>query len=152
MNERKLPCRRPSLRRPAAIRRDRKGAATVELALCLPVLLTIGLGMIETSNVVFIQSRLQSAAYESARLATRPTTSSATAATNAQVQTYCQTLLKQLGVNGATVTVSPANLANAAPQTLATVSISAPWSQNSVTSFLMNNSLTLTASTTLVVE
>ncbi len=57
------------------------GAAAVELALCLPILLTTALGMIETCNVVFVQARMQSAAFESARLATRPTTSQAVAAT-----------------------------------------------------------------------
>lgn len=118
----------------------------------MPVLLTVGLGMIETSNVVFIQARLQAAAYESARLATRPTTSNANAATSAQVTAYCQTLLAELGVNGATVSVSPGNLSNLPPQTPVTVSISAPWRQNTATSFVQSGSLTLTAATTLVIE
>lgn len=118
----------------------------------MPVLLTVGLGMIETSNVVFIQARLQAAAYESARLATRPTTSNATAATSAQVTAYCQTLLAELGVNGATASVSPGNLSNLPPQTPVTVSISAPWRQNTATSFVQRGSLTLTAATTLVIE
>ncbi|HUY92893.1 MAG TPA: TadE/TadG family type IV pilus assembly protein [Pirellulales bacterium] len=142
-----------SLRRgPAARRRKRLGAATVELALCMPVLLTVGLGMIETSNVVFIQARLQSAAYESARLATRPTTSNATAATSEQVTIYCQALLAQLGVNGATVSVTPGSLSNLPPQTLVTVSISAPWSQNTASSFVLSESLTLTTAATLIIE
>ena len=60
----------------------RSGFATVELALCLPILLTTALGMIETCNVVFVQARMQSAAFEAARLATRPTTAQAVAATS----------------------------------------------------------------------
>ncbi|HVX60506.1 MAG TPA: TadE/TadG family type IV pilus assembly protein [Pirellulales bacterium] len=147
------PGRRLALRRRAASRRQgRRGAATVELALCMPILLTIGLGMIETSNVVFIQTRMQSAAYEAARLATRPTTSQATAASNAEVTAYCQALLTQLGVNGATVTVTPGNLVDAEPQTLVTVTVSAPWNQNSVTSFVLKNSPTFTTSVSLVIE
>jgi Flp pilus assembly protein TadG len=118
----------------------------------MPILLTIGLGMIETSNVVFIQTRMQSAAYEAARLATRPTTSQATAASNAEVTAYCQALLTQLGVNGATVTVTPGNLVDAEPQTLVTVTVSAPWNQNSVTSFVLKNSPTFTTSVSLVIE
>ncbi len=133
-------------------RQSRRGAATVELALCLPVLLVIAMGMIETSNVVFIQARLQAAAYESARLATRPVTSNAPAATSDQVVAYGKTLLSQLGVNGATITLTPSGLANLPPQALVTVSISAPWKQNSPTSFLVNNSPTLTGAATLVVE
>ncbi|MGH7136761.1 MAG: hypothetical protein ACREHD_13545, partial [Pirellulales bacterium] len=111
-----------------------------------------GLGMIEVTNVVSLQARMQAATYESARLATRPTTSNATAATNAQVTTYCQTLLSQLGVNDATVTVTPNNLSTATPQTLVTVAVSAPWSQNSPTSFVLQSSLTLSAQATLIVE
>lgn len=141
--------RRPSL---FGRRRDRRGAATVELAVCMPVLLTVGLGMIEATNVVFVQSRLQSAAYEAVRLATRPTTSYAKAATSDEVASYAQALLGQLGVNGATITVTPSSLSNLTPQTLVTVSISAPWQQNSVTSFVLKNSPTLTTSATLIVE
>lgn len=137
--------------RPRGRRRNhRRGAVTVELALCLPMLLVTGLGMIETINLVSVQARLQSAAYEAARLATRPTTSSATAATSAQVQAYGQTLLTQLGISGATVT-SP-DLSNATPQTVISVTVSAPWSQNSATSFLVSNSLNLSSQATLIVE
>lgn len=144
---------RRSLRRKGALRRrNRRGAATVELALCLPVLFVVAFGMIETSNVAFIQGRLQAAAYEAARLATRPVTSNATAATSDQVVEYGRTLLSQLGVNGAEITVTPSSLANLPPQTLVTVSISAPWKGNSPTSFLLKNPPTMTGAATLVVE
>jgi Flp pilus assembly protein TadG len=126
--------------------------ATVELALCLPILLVTGLAMIEITNLVSVQARLQAAAYEATRLATRPTTSNATAATNAQVQTYCQTLLTQLGISGATVTVTPGNISTAPPQTMVSVAIGAPWSQNSATSFLVSSSLSLTSQATLIIE
>ncbi len=153
MNDGRRLQTRLRVRRPGpARRRNRLGAATVELALCLPILLTTALGMIEVSNVVFVQARMQAAAYESVRLATRPTTSESTAATGVQVTTYCEALLAQLGVNGATITLTPASLTALPPQTMVTVSISAPWSQNSPTSFVLNNSLTLTTQATLIVE
>ncbi len=79
--------------------------ATVELALCLPVLVSLAFGTIEICNVVYLRTRMLSAAYEACRLATRPTTSSQVAATGPQVITYCNSLLTQLGVNGATVTL-----------------------------------------------
>ncbi|HVA49973.1 MAG TPA: TadE/TadG family type IV pilus assembly protein [Pirellulales bacterium] len=134
------------------LRGSRRGTAAVELALCLPLLLTTGLGMIEITNLVSIQARMQAAAYEAARLATRPTTSNATAASSDQVKTYCQTLLTQLGINGATVTLTPSDLSTATPQTLVTVAVSAAWKQNSPTSFVLQNSPTLSAQTTLIVE
>lgn len=144
--------------RRAARCETRRGVATVELAFCLPMLLATGLGMIEITNLVSVQARMQAAAYESARLATRPTTSNATVATSAQVQAYCQTLLTQLGINDATVTLNlnptptPNDVSAATPQTMVTVSISAPWKQNSATSFVVPSSLNLSSQATLIVE
>jgi Flp pilus assembly protein TadG len=130
----------------------RLGAATVELAICLPILLTTALGMIETCNVVFVQARMQSAAFEAARLATRPTTSQAVAANNTQVTTYANSLLTQLGVSGATVTLNPSSFSSPAPQTQITVTISAPLVQNSVTCLVLSSSLKLTVQATMIVE
>lgn len=111
-----------------------------------------GFGMIEACNAVYVQARLQSAAFESVRLATRPTTATNLAASASQVQATCNTLLTQLGVQGATVTISPSDLTNLTPQTLVTVSISAPFSQNTVTSIVVTNSPVLSASATMVIE
>jgi Flp pilus assembly protein TadG len=132
--------------------RSRAGAAAVELALCLPILLTTALGMIETCNVVFLQARMQSAAFEAARLATRPTTSQAVAATATQVIADANTLLTQLGVSNATVTLSPASLSSVTPGTLVTVTITARLVNNSVTCLVLSNSLSLTAQATMIIE
>ena len=131
---------------------SRSGAAAVELALCLPILLTTALGMIDTCNVVFVQARMQSAAFEAARLATRPTTAQAVAATASDVTTDATTLLTQLGVVGGTVTLSPASLASVTPGTTVTVTISAPFSSNSVTCMVLSSALKLTAQATMIVE
>jgi len=124
----------------------------VELALCLPLLLALAFGMIESSNLVHLRTRMYSAAYESARLATRPTTASNTAATSTAVTNYCTTILQQLGVKGGQVTLSPANLSTVVPQQLVTVTITAPLNQNSFTSLIIKSSQTITAQATLVVE
>jgi hypothetical protein len=108
--------------------------------------------MIETCNVVFVQARMQSAAFEAARLATRPTTAQAVAATAGQVTADANTLLSQLGVSGATVTLSPASLASVTPGTTVTVTISALLSQNSVTCLVLSSGLKLTAQATMIVE
>ena len=108
--------------------------------------------MIETSNLVQLRTRMYSAAYESVRLATRPTTATNTAATSAAVTSYCTTVLQQLGVQGATVTLSPADLSTVVPQQLVTVTISAPLNENSFTSLVVNSSQTITAQATLIVE
>ena len=148
--ERVISCRQRRWRSPPSD--SRRGIAAVELALCLPVLMAAGFGMIEACNAVYVQARLQSAAFESVRLATRPTTATNLAASASQVQATCNTLLTQLGVQGATVTISPSDLTNLTPQTLVTVSISAPFSQNTVTSIVVTNSPVLSASATMVIE
>lgn len=50
----------------------RRGAASVELAVCLPVILLIVFGAIETCSIVFLQQNLQLIAYEAARVAASP--------------------------------------------------------------------------------
>jgi hypothetical protein len=52
--------------------RQRKAAAILELAVCLPVIVTIVLGTIESANSIFLKQSLTIAAYESARVATAP--------------------------------------------------------------------------------
>lgn len=108
--------------------------------------------MIETCNAVFLQGRLQSAAFEACRVATRPTTSETAAASAATVQTDAQTLCTQLGINSPTITISPSSLTALPPQTLVTVTISAPFNKNSVTMYVLPSSLTLSASATMIVE
>lgn len=118
----------------------------------MPFLLALAFGMLEYNNMVMLQTRMTSCAYEACRLATRPTTSANSAATANSVTTYCNTLLTQLGVNGATVTISPSSLTNATPQTPVTVTIRAPFASNSLTSLVLGSSLTADASATLIVE
>ena len=124
----------------------------VELALCLPVLLITVFGIIETTNVVYIQTRMQSVAYEGARVATRPATSASTAASAATVTAACNTMLTQLGVNNATVTLNPASLASLVPQQTVTVTVTAPLNKNNTTAYVLKSALTITASATLVCE
>jgi len=131
---------------------SRLGAATVELALCLPFLLTIAFGMIECCNLLYLRTRMYSAAYEAVRLATRPTTAETTAATGSQVTSYCTTLLTQLGVQGAQVTLSPSDLSTVTPQQVVTVSVSAPLSQNTLTSLVLSGAQNLSAQASLAVE
>ena len=124
----------------------------MELAVSMPFLLALAFGMLEYNNTVMLKTRMVSAAYESARLATRPTTSTTNSATASSVITYCNSLLTQLGVNGATVTINPSDLSSVTPQTLVTVTVTAPFSQNSLTSIVLSSSTTVTATASLIVE
>jgi hypothetical protein len=61
-------------------RRPRRGIATAECALCLPILFLITLGTIEVCSAMFLKEAVTIAAYEGARvgIARRGTNSSAT--------------------------------------------------------------------------
>jgi len=59
-------------RRHDAGRAPRRGVATVELAVCLPVLALLVFGSIEAASFIFLKQSLQVAAYEGIREAIRP--------------------------------------------------------------------------------
>ena len=141
-------------------RRERRGAAAVEFALCLPFLITLIMGAMESCNLIYVRTRMNSVAYEGARTATRPTTASNAGAVTADVTNRCNSLLSQLGVTGGTVslqvldsgTSQPKDLSLAVPQDLVTVSVVAPLSQNCITMLVMSGSMSVTAKATLVME
>jgi Flp pilus assembly protein TadG len=104
---------------------NRKGIATVELAVCLPILVVLVLGSIEATSAIFLSTRLNAAAYEGARKVTAPARTSAdgvTAATDA---------LTQLHVTGGSVTITPNVVLTTATGTQITVTVSAPFASNS---------------------
>jgi Flp pilus assembly protein TadG len=130
----------------------RSGLATVELAICLPILLIFALGTTEVCNWMHVRQRAMTAVYDGIRYATRPTTSGRQAASAAQVIDRCQSILNQLNVNGATVTVSPSNLTNILPETQVTVTIRVSMAQNSMSAYVLNSSSTITTSATMIFE
>lgn len=114
---------------PAAIARDRqprRGVATVELAFCLPLLLLLVLGSIETCNVVFQKQTMTAAAYEAARTALRQD------ATSAQARAFAEQVLQARNVRTFTLTFSPTEVSNLPRGTPITVQISSPADQNTV--------------------
>jgi Flp pilus assembly protein TadG len=104
---------------------SRKGTATVELAVCLPLLVIIALGSIEATNAIFLKEHLTSAAYEGARKATTIGQTSTTATTAVQA------VLTQFGIAGGTITVTPAVGTATTAGTQVTVSVAAPLGSNS---------------------
>jgi Flp pilus assembly protein TadG len=82
-------------------RRWRVGVATVELAVCLPVAVTLVMGMIDASNAMFTKQSLKIAAYESARIA------SSTNSTAEQAIARAQEVLKSRGLEKARVVITP---------------------------------------------
>lgn len=78
-------------------RSSRRAAAAVETALLMPLLVLLAFGSIELSNMVFLKQSLSIAAYEGARMATRP------GATKAQADTRVREVLASRNVTSYTV-------------------------------------------------
>lgn len=72
---------------------QRSGAAIVETAVCLPILLLLVVGSIEMSTGVFQQHAVRAACHECARVA------ASGAKTGADVQAIAATVLGQRGIN-----------------------------------------------------
>ena len=83
------------------IRRRNKGAAIIELAICLPVLLLIVFGTVELSTSIFLQQTLTSAAHEGALRGMQGT------ANELEVIEKVNDILTVRGVTDCTVTVEP---------------------------------------------
>jgi hypothetical protein len=122
--------------------RNRRAVAATELAVCLPVIVLLVLGMIECCTMIFLKQSLTVAAYEGVRTGLRPD------ATAADVQATCEGILRDRRVDGGVVTVTPADISSAAIGEFIDVTVSAPANRNSVIpgSFFRGRNLTATAS------
>ena len=78
---------------------DRRGAATVEMAFAVPVLLLLLFGIAEISHAFMVQHVIQDAARQGCRLAVLP------GATNSAVTTSVGNLLQGEGITKATATI-----------------------------------------------
>ncbi len=113
--------------RAARTRRDERGAAAVEFAIILPLLLVLVFGIVEFSIAYNRQQGLHAAAREGARVAALPQTGAA--AIDARVRSALQGVLNSTEIQNATITVSPsANQPcdSAPPGTHVVVTVSAP--------------------------
>lgn len=117
----RLAARRARLRRGAG---KRRGVALVEFAITLPLFVMIVLGTIEACNVIYLKQSCEIAAYEAVRatLIKGTTLGSCTLRAN--------NVLTQRGVQGATVTITPAGFDTAAYGTNITVNVTAPCNSN----------------------
>ncbi|MCU0718937.1 MAG: pilus assembly protein [Pirellula sp.] len=104
----------------------RRGAAAVEAAIVLPVVVFVVFGSIELANGVFMKQSLAIAAYEGAREASRP------GGTQAQAKSRIREVLSNKGVDNETVTFTPEITADTPRGTKIYVKVSAPVSTDSI--------------------
>ena len=117
---------------------DRAGTATVEMAVCLPLLMLIGFGSIETANAIFLKQVVSQVAYEGARAAALP------GATEADILKRCNDFLGVRRIKGATVSVSPAKVSvKTVSGTAIAVTVTASASANAIspTWFFKNSNM-----------
>jgi Flp pilus assembly protein TadG len=126
--------------------RIRNGLATVELAICLPILVVMVFGSIEATDAIFLKQRLTAVAYEGARSATTP------GKTSAMATTAMNNIIAQFGISGCSVTITPTVTTTTPVGTQITVSISAPLSSNlCIAPFIIGKLLTnMTAKVVMV--
>jgi Flp pilus assembly protein TadG len=124
----------------------RRGAATVEFAVTLPVLILIVLGAIETCSMIFLRQTLTIAAYEATRVALVPKVS------NAQVLHAANSILNDRRVRGANIAITPRDFATAEVQSFITVTVSAPANSNALLTPLFFRGRTLVGQCSMMKE
>lgn len=107
------------------LRAPRRGVATVELALCLPMLALLVFGSIEAASFIFLKQSLQVAAYEGIREAIRPGASDSTARDRSFA------ILNSRLIRDANVTFPLGPATNATRGQQVVIEVSAPTSTNS---------------------
>lgn len=105
---------------------NRRGVAAAEFAVCLPVMVLLVLGMIETCSMIFLKQSLAVAAYEGAHMAVKP------GATSAEVRATCQGILRDRRVNAANIQINPGSVDAVAPGDYMTIRVTAPSDRNGV--------------------
>lgn len=103
-------------------RRFRRGVATVEFALTVPILFLVVFGLVEIGRGLMVEQLLSNAARDGARSAILG------GATVADVETEVNSYLSGSEVTGTTITVTPNPLTAAQGGDPVTVSVSVPYS------------------------
>jgi Flp pilus assembly protein TadG len=125
---------------------NRRGAAAVETAVCLPLIILVVLGTIETCSIIFLQQSLQNAAYEATRVAAVPEKSTSDG------QSVGQQIISQRKIQGGSVTVTETSMVGFGTAKLITATATAPVDSNRVLPAWVISLPTLSARCTMVKE
>jgi Flp pilus assembly protein TadG len=122
--------------------RSTRGVAAAELAVCLPVIVLMVIATIEACSAIFLKQSLTVAAYEGVRTALQE------GITTGEIQATCNQILSDRKVQGASITVTPADIAALEAGEYVDVTVTAPCDANSLvpTSFYRGRTLSATAS------
>ncbi len=120
----RLSRRWPLLRR--CTQSNRRGTATVELAVCLPVLALLVFGGIQACDLIYLKHSLTAAAYEGSLELSK------TNSTNANIEARITQVLAARGVTEAEIEILPAGtlVEQTPPGVTLTVAVTAPTRPN----------------------
>jgi Flp pilus assembly protein TadG len=107
-----------------APRERRRGAALVELAVCLPTLMFVLLMAMEAADMIFLKQTLHIAAYEAARTAIKPD------ATSSQSLESGRHILDDRRIMDYTIRFTPIDVSQVSPGEMITVTVTAPLKRN----------------------
>jgi len=105
--------------------RTRRGAAVIEFAVCLPILVLLVFGSIEATSLIFLKQSLQTAAYEGVRQAVKQ------GALTAEVNGVAEEILDSRQVRDASITFPLGDIRSIGRGQLVAVEVSAPTRSNS---------------------
>ena len=125
---------------------SRRGIAATEFAVCAPILVLLVLATMETASMIFLQQSLTIASYEATRIALVP------GALDTNVKYQAELILTGRGVKNPTVTVTPSDIAGAAPGTWLNITSSAKYSDNALMGGWIFNGRTLSATVRMMKE
>ena len=126
------------------LQKNRRGTASVELAVCLPVIVAFVFGGIETVNAIFLKQGLTIAAYEAAKIA------SLRGGTQADAELRGNSVLSDRGFSGSNLTISPEVDSSTASGTKITVTATAPANANAIAPVMYYGNTTLRAEVSMV--
>ena len=121
----------------------RRGAAVVELAICLPVVVLLVFGSLEGANMIFLRQAVVQSAYEAGKAAAR---SNGSVSRGRQIAVD---VLQSRSIAVNEVRFTPADVDNLAAGTPFTVTVSVAGDQKSITSVGPFNGMVIEATATM---
>lgn len=107
-------------------RQRRQGAATIELAVCLPMLILLCFGSIQAASMMFLRQALVQSAYEGAKVAARDE------GTNAGAIDAINAVAAGRNIQGLQITFTPSDITSVPDGDLIRVTVTAPSDPNSL--------------------
>ena len=109
--------------------RSRRAAATVEFAVCLPVVILVVFGSIQSASMLFLRQAALQAAYEGVKVGIRE------GGTDDRVLTAAQAVIDGRRLTGVSIDIQPSNVDTLDPGTIVDVSVSIPSDENTLFPF-----------------